>query len=203
MPTITRRSIFKAAALAIPASLPAEASGFDSDALPEELPVTAKELAERELEAVQQALDKMREAAPKGGRPSKETVTNNCHSKASDSDRQKASVNAKIADAVGTNRTYISYVTDYPIDRHFSAIVCVTSDRRLLDRWAARVDRAMYPGAMDCYGIAKAGPSFVSEDGYQLVTLLIVNRKGLQLEQSAFVDLKAKYPKPEGVSYVA
>jgi hypothetical protein len=159
MPTITRRAVFKAAALAIPASLPIEASGFDSDALPDELPVTAKELAERELKAVQQAFPSTWESC--------------------------------------------SYVTDYPIDRHFSAIVCVTSDRRLLDRWAARVDRAMYPGAMDCYGIAKAGPSFVSEDGYQLVTLLIVNRKGLQLEQSAFVDLKAKYPKPEGVSYVA
>jgi hypothetical protein len=75
MPTITRRAVFKAAALAIPASLPIEASGFDSDALPDELPVTAKELAERELKAVQQALDKMREAAPKGGRPANDKPT--------------------------------------------------------------------------------------------------------------------------------
>lgn len=90
----------------------------------------------------------------------------------------------------------VSYVADAKIDDRFTAIYCVTSNMKLLDLWAARVDHAMYPGELRVHAIGKAGQIEGLDDGYNVVTLLICNRESVELERVAFLDLKAKYPEP-------
>lgn len=90
----------------------------------------------------------------------------------------------------------VSYIADAKIDDRFAAIYCVTGDERLLSLWAARVERAMYPGKLRVYALGKAGQYPGKHDGFNHVTLFIVDRESVELERVAFLDLKAKYPEP-------
>jgi len=92
----------------------------------------------------------------------------------------------------------VSYVGETYINERWTAIYCVTNDMRLLDRWAARVERAIYPGKLMVYALAKAGPIAGMDEGYNVVTLMICDRHSVGLEYVAFADLKAKYPLPIG-----
>ena len=91
----------------------------------------------------------------------------------------------------------VSYVADVKISDRFAAFYCVTGDERLLSLWAARVERSMYPGSLRVYALGKAGQYPGMDDGFNHVTLFIVDRESVELERVAFADLKAKYPEPE------
>ncbi len=90
----------------------------------------------------------------------------------------------------------VSYIADAKIDERFSAFYCVTGDERLLNLWAGRVERAMYPGKLRVYALGKAGQYPGMDNGFNHVTLFIVGREGVELERVAFADLKATYPEP-------
>jgi len=124
-----------------------------------------------------------------------------------DDDREQAEVNdlaktlaqiefAALKDDHPEDWQSVSYVTDKPVSEDYAAIYCVTSNMKLLDLWAARVDHAMYPGELRVHAIGKAGQIEGLDDGYNVVTLLICNRESVELERVAFLDLKAKYPEP-------
>lgn len=92
----------------------------------------------------------------------------------------------------------VSYIGETHVNERWTAIYCVTSDMRLLDRWSMRVERAIYPGKLMVYALAKAGPIAGMDEGYNIVTLMICDRHSVGLESVAFADLKAKYPLPVG-----
>lgn len=90
----------------------------------------------------------------------------------------------------------ISYVGEAMLNSQYAAIYCVTADQRLLGLWAGRVDRAMYPGKLRVFDLGKAGQYPGMHDGFNHVTVFVVDRKSLELEHSAFAELRAKYPEP-------
>ncbi len=94
----------------------------------------------------------------------------------------------------------LSYVADARVREDLTAIYCVTSDPKLIDLWAARVERAMSsPGKLRVHAVGLAGSLGRGPDAvYHVVTLLICNRESVELERVAFLDLKAKYPEPAG-----
>ncbi|MCC7334063.1 MAG: hypothetical protein IT422_03140 [Pirellulaceae bacterium] len=115
--------------------------------------------------------------------------------------REFASLRANYPD----NWQRLSYITDKPLNDTLAAIYCVTSNTKLIDRWAYRVEHAMYPGNLRVRSLGKAGPIEGADDGYDVVTLLICYRESVELERLAFADLKAKYPEPMltvGTDYV-
>ena len=91
----------------------------------------------------------------------------------------------------------LSYVADARVREDLTAIYCVTSNTKLIDLWAGRVDHAMYPGKLRVHALGKAGQIPGEDDGYNYVTLLLCNPESVEPERVAFLDLKAKHPEPK------
>ncbi|MEZ6080811.1 MAG: hypothetical protein R3C56_35605 [Pirellulaceae bacterium] len=73
------------------------------------------------------------------------------------------------------------------IDDRFAAIYCVTGDERLLNLWAAQLNGQPYPGKLRVYAQRQAGQYPGMDDGFNHVTLFIVDRESVELERVAFM----------------